>query len=440
MQEVLDYLNSLLCCNDVVVLGCSFGPDSMCLLSLLTKIREEKKIKIICAHVNHNIRVKESAKEMVYMENYCKEHDIIFEKMIIKEYGDDNFHNEARTIRYNFFENLITKYNGKYLMTAHHGDDLIETILMRIVRGSNMSGYGGFKKEYEKDGYTIIRPLITVTKQDILDYDKKNKVPFAIDKSNFKQKYTRNRYRKIVLPFLKKEESNVHLKFLKFSESINMYENFVLKERNKALLEVFKNDSLDIEKFKKLDCLIQNSIINYLLEKFYEDDLILISDVHSNMIKKLIYSKRSNGVIYLPNSVRALKSYNSLKLEKITDQIDSYEIEISDHVFLPNGKNISVIKDGKVNDNNYCRLCSSDITLPLIVRTRKSGDKMNIKGMDGKKKIKDIFINSKVPIVERDLWPVVVDSSDKIVWIPGLKKSNFDVPKNKSCDIILWYH
>ncbi len=439
MQEVLNYLDKLLKNEDVVVLGCSGGPDSMALLDLLIKMRDKKNIKIVCAHVNHNVR-KESAKEMVNLEKYCVERNIIFEKMIITNYTDDNFHNEARTIRYNFFENLITKYNGKYLMTAHHGDDLVETILMRIVRGSTLNGYAGFSKEIEKDDYKIVRPLITVTKKELEEYDKKNKIPFAIDKSNTKDKYTRNRYRKYVLPFLKNEDPKVHDKFLKYSTTLLMYDEFLNKELNKTISKVYKDNTIDIEKFKELDPVIQNKIIYHLLLDYYEDDLILISDVHTNLIKNLIYSNKANTYIYLPNNIKVVKSYNSLKIVRITEEIDSYEIEIGNYAHLPNGKNIELIGDSNINDNNYCRLDSKDIVLPLHVRTRKSGDKMMVKGMNNEKKIKDIFINSKIPMEERDLWPIVVDSKDTIVWIPGLKKSQFDISKNESCDIILKYY
>ena len=103
-------------------------------------------------------------------------------------------------------------------------------------------------------------------------------------------------------------------------------------------------------------------------------------------------------------------------------------------------KNIKIVDKISENSNFYCRLNSSDITLPLRVRTRRLGDKMEVKGLGGSKKVKDIFIDAKVPMGKRDLWPVVVDSKDKIVWLPGLKKSKFDVPKNKKCDIILKYY
>ena len=90
--------------------------------------------------------------------------NIIFEYIKIENWGDDNFHNEARTVRYNFFDEIVELYSARYLMTAHHGDDLIETILMRIVRGSTLKGYSGFSRIVQKDNYTLVRPLITVTK------------------------------------------------------------------------------------------------------------------------------------------------------------------------------------------------------------------------------------------------------------------------------------
>ena len=439
MKKVKKYLSDILNKDDVVVLGCSGGPDSMALLDLLIEFRKKLNISIVCAHVNHKLRA-ESDDEMVWLEQFCLKHKIIFEKMIINNYGDDNFNNEARNIRYNFFEELVYKYNAKYLMTAHHGDDLVETILMRIVRGSTLGGYAGFSKLVKKKDYSIVRPLVYVTKDEILSYDKKNNIEYAVDKSNFSDKYTRNRYRKMVLPFLKEEEPNVHLKFLKYSEMLFECERFLDGESSKLYKKLYNENYIDIDKFKMLDFIIQNKIINNLLEEYYEDDLILISDVHTDLIKSLIYSNRSNSVIYLPNAVKVVKSYNKLYFERETDQIDSYEIELLDYANLPNGKNIKAIEDADSNSNFYCRLNSSDVVLPLHVRTRRDGDRMKVKGLNGSKKVKDIFIDEKVPISQRDLWPVVVDSEDKIVWLPGLKKSKFDVSKNKKCDIILRYY
>ncbi len=424
--------------GDIIVVGCSAGPDSMALIDSLVKIRDKYNLQLVVAHVNHNVRV-ESFEEAQYVKKYCEDNKLLFETMLIEKYGDDNFENEARNIRYNFFESLVQKYGANYLMTAHHGDDLIETIMMRIVRGSNLSGYGGFKKIVDMDYYKIVRPLIGYTKSELEEYDKENGVKYYIDASNSKDEYTRNRYRKYILPFLKEENSNVHLKFLKFSDSLEEASRFINKERDKALKRVMLADALVIDKFMEEDEYIQKEILYYLLSEFYQDDLILVGDKHIELLMNLIYSKKSNSFINLPNQVVAKKCYNMLELKRDTEEITSYEVEFSQCVMLPNNHSIVKISDTSDNSNNICRLNSEEVVLPLIVRTRKVGDRMMVKGMDGSRKVKDIFIDKKIKLEDRDAWPVVTDSKNRIVWIPGIKKSKFDKKKTESYDIILEY-
>ena len=173
MKETLNYLNELLKKDDVIVVATSGGPDSMCLLNVLNSLQEKLNLKLICAHVNHNLR-KESEYEKEFVENFCLKNNIIFEYTKFENYKNNKFSEaEARKKRYDFFEKTINKYNGKYLITAHHGDDLIETILMRIVRGSNLKGYTGFTKINKKDNYYIVRPLINLDKKMILNYLRK---------------------------------------------------------------------------------------------------------------------------------------------------------------------------------------------------------------------------------------------------------------------------
>lgn len=424
--------------GDIIVVGCSAGPDSMALIDSLVKIRDKYNLQLVVAHVNHNVRV-ESFEEAQYVKKYCEDNKLLFETMLIEKYGDDNFENEARNIRYNFFESLVQKYGANYLMTAHHGDDLIETIMMRIVRGSNLSGYGGFKKIVDMDYYKIVRPLIGYTKSELEEYDKENGVKYYIDASNSKDEYTRNRYRKYILPFLKEENSNVHLKFLKFSDSLEEASRFINKERDKALKRVMLADALVIDKFMEEDEYIQKEILYYLLSEFYQDDLILVGDKHIELLMNLIYSKKSNSFINLPNQVVAKKCYNMLELKRDTEEITSYEVEFSQCVMLPNNHSVVRISDTSDNSNNICRLNSEEVVLPLIVRTRKVGDRMMVKGMDGSRKVKDIFIDKKIKFEDRDAWPVVTDSKNRIVWIPGIKKSKFDKKKTESYDIILEY-
>lgn len=441
MEEVYNFIrnNIGLKMDDSVVIGVSGGPDSMALLYIMNEFKKNMNLKIICAHINHNVR-KESEQERIDLENYCKENNIIFEYIKIEKWGEDNFHNEARTIRYNFFEELIENYDAKYLMTAHHGDDLIETILMRIVRGSTLKGYSGFSRIVEKNNYTIVRPLITLTKDEIVRFVENNNIKYAIDNSNNEDHYTRNRYRHTVLPFLKQEEYNVHKKFLKFSETLLENNKYIEKETSKVINEVFINGILDISRFKELEKVIQTKIIYNILEKIYGDDLLIISDVHVDLILNLIKSNKSNSVVHLPNNVIVIKTYNELTFSYDEDTYTEYEIEIENLVNLPNGKIIEKVYDTMDNSNNVIKLNSSEITLPLYVRNKRNGDKMEVKGLNGSKKISDIFIDSKIKPSDRDIWPVVLDSEDRIVWLPGLKKSKLDKKNTEEYDIILRYY
>lgn len=425
--------------NDTIVIAVSGGPDSMALLHLMARIKSEIGMVLVCAHVNHNVR-KESDKEKEFVENFCIENNIIFESMKIEDYGDDNFHNEARTKRYNYFSSVVKNYRAKYLLTAHHGDDLIETILMRLVRGSTLRGYSGFSRIVKRDNYTILRPLITVTKEEIYEYLNINHIPSVQDASNQKDVYTRNRFRKYIVPELKKEDDKVHRKFYKFSKTLLEYNDYIDKQVSKYIGNVYPQNILNIEEFLKLDHIIQMRIIYYILEQYYQDDLMLITDRHAELIYQLITSNNSNMEIYLPNNVRVVKSYNLVQLiEQFTKNKD-YEIELFEYINLPNGKNIEVRENEERDGNDVCRLCYSDVKFPLHVRNRRDGDKMAVKGLLGHKKINDIYTDEKIRHEDRDLWPVVVDSDGQIIWLPGLKKSKFDKTKDEKYDIILKYY
>lgn len=424
--------------NDTIVVGCSTGPDSMALVDMLIKVRDKYNLSLIIAHVNHNLR-KQSYEEAEYMKSYCETNNLVFETMTIESYGDDNFHNEAHNIRYNYFDSLVEKYGANYLMTAHHGDDLIETILMRMVRGSNLNGYSGFKKIIDKGTYKIVRPLINFTKEELTQYDEENNIKYYVDESNDKDKYTRNRYRKYILPFLKEEDKNVHLKFLKFSKTLENVNEYLEVEKNKAINRTILNNKIIVSEFIKEAEFIQREILYHLLSLYYNDDLILINDRHIDLILNVIKGKKANCIINLPNDVYMSKSYDSVELKKSTEIISSYEVEFDNYVLLPNNHIVEKVSEIKGNSNSVTRLSSSDIVLPLTIRTRKVGDRITVKGMNKSKKVKDIFIDSKIPLAHRDSWPIVVDATGKIIWIPGIKKSIFDKSKDDNYDIILKY-
>ena len=330
--------------GDSVVVGVSGGPDSMCLLHLLLRLKKAFELQIIVAHVNHNTGRSGQKIDQKFVEDYCKNNDLVFETTIIEDYGDDNFHNEARSFRYCYFHKLVKKYNAKYVFTAHHADDLIETILMRIVRGSTLRGYSGFSKVVNMQDYTIIRPLINVTKDKIYNYLDKRQIKYRVDDSNAKDVYTRNRFRKYIVPQFKKEDPNVDEKFYKFSKTLIEYNNYIDSQVKKIYNKVCPQNVINISEFQKQEHLIQTKLIYSMLEKYYQDDLMLLTDKHCELILNLINSNKPNCSIHLPNNIKGIKAYNNFYLTKIELKDNKYEIQIEDYLNLPNGKNIEVIK------------------------------------------------------------------------------------------------
>lgn len=308
---------------------------------------------------------------------------------------------------------------------------------MRIVRGSSLKGYAGFSEKDERKNYCLLRPLINYTKDEILEYAYKHKIIYAIDKSNFKNIYTRNRFRKYILPKLKDEDPKVHDKFYKFSKTLQMYDEYITKETEKYYNLTY-NQALNLKEFKKIPKLIQIKILEKILYQNYQNDLMLIEAKHLSLLNEIIYSNKPNQKINLPNNIIAIKSYNKLTFQKRTKE-QNYELELDEFIKLPNGKTIRKIKTTKRKSNNICYLNTKELKMPLYIRNKRNGDKIEVKGLNGTKKIKDIFIDKKIPAKDRSLWPILTDSTGTILWLPGLKKSKFDKSNEENYDIILEY-
>lgn len=438
MNDVLTYLKKdLLKKDDIVVVAVSGGPDSMALLSLLLQVRSELAITIVCAHVNHNVR-EVSFKEKEFVEAFCKEHNIIFEYYLIEQYHADNFHQDARNIRYQYFESLIEKYRSTYLFTAHHGDDLMETMLMRMVRGSILKGYAGFPKESNQGNYWLVRPLIHKTKEELFTYDQQNNIPYVIDGSNEKDVYTRNRFRKYVLPLLKKENPIVHHKFYQLSEELLEVNQFLSRQVNGILNQVYQDKKLNLKEFVLLDNYLKKCVLEHILQDVYQEDVSKLTVKHMNSLRKLVDSPVPHLELSFPNQIVVTKSYDVISFSRKEEKI-SYCMPLEKSNLLPNGHKI-VFEEDIDSSNDTCQLDSFEIHLPLFIRTRKKGDRVAVKGLTGTKKLKDIFINEKIPLKERDSWPILVDSSNQILWVPGLKKTKFDKTNEEKYDIILRYY
>ena len=189
-----------------------------------------------------------------------------------------------------------------------------------------------------------------------------------------------------------------------------------------------------------MDKVIQVRIIKRLLWEEYKQDLSLITDNHRNLLYQIIMSSKASSEVSLPKHKKAIKDYDRFYIKEDKIISSEYKLELIDYLTLPNGKIIEITDDASDNSNYTTRLLSTELNLPLYIRTRLDGDKIAIKGLNGTKKVKDIFIDEKISKIDRDIYPILVDSKDNIIWLPGLKKSKFHKQKDENYDIILKYH
>lgn len=433
-MDLSNLIKNLNIINDkYVIVGVSSGADSMALLHLL---QNNLNKKIICAHINHNVR-KESNEEEQYLKEYCHKNNIIFECHHIKNYKQNNFENEAREKRYQFYEKILEKYNSHTLFLAHHGDDLIETIIMKIIRGSNLEGYAGIKTYSKLENYTIIRPLLTLTKKDIIKYNKENNIIYYQDSSNEDIHYTRNRIRKKILPILKKEDKLIHQKFLKYSNTLQESYNFIEDITIEKINNQYINNTINIEYFNKEHPFMKKNIIFYILSNIYNNKSNIIKEKHLEDIIKLSTNNKPNSSINLPNNYIAIKTYNYIKIKKKDESLNNnYKIEFHNELKI-NNITIKKVDNIDTDGNDVCRLNSKNITFPIYIRNKKNGDYVSVLGLNGKKKLSDIFIENKIPKELRNSYPVLVDANDNILWIPNIKKTKYNVKNNEFYDIIL---
>jgi tRNA(Ile)-lysidine synthase len=343
----------------------------------------------------------------------------------------------ARNCRYAFFEEVMQRYSADYLALAHHGDDQIETILMRLVRGTSSKGIAGILPKRPFSCGEVIRPLLSLTKTDLEDYCNLQNIEPRIDPSNQKNTYTRNRFRNNVLPFIKKENPIAHVRFNEFSRQQVEDEEYLMELTKYHLNTVIKNKDngtiiIDILLFQTLAISLQRRCIQLILDYIYEEIPSDLSSTHIRKISSLLREGKTTWKLDFPKGLKVYRSYNELFFTLKEKKALPYEIsvEIPSTVVLPNGMSLIVkIEEEKVESSNdtFCIPLAS-ISLPIIVRTRKDGDRMSLKGMNGSKKIKDIFINEKVHQSLRDVWPIIIDQTGSILWVPLVKKSAYEQP------------
>lgn len=433
--------HSLMKNGDFVLTAVSGGPDSIALLDFLKNREKHYDIKVAATHVNHMLRGEESLSDLEYVKEYCERRGILFtsasihikDKMAIDKTG---MQETARKYRYQFFEETMNKLHANKLAVGQHGDDQVETILMRMTRGSSGKPRAGIQLKRPFGNGELIRPLLNVSKKEIEEYCAEFKLEPRQDKSNFKHDYTRNRFRLEVLPFLQAENEHVHEHFQRFSEDLTEDEEFLLRltenEMNKICQFGEQEIELNISAFNTVPLPLQRRGIHLILNYLYKQHVPDLSALHVDLIKELFKSANPSGKLDLPSGLKVLRSYGVCKFTFVEPGMDSgyhFELNDGDQALLPHGKMIRVdqLEGLAVTDwKDVLVLNPSEVQLPIIVRTRRLGDRIRLKGMDGTKKVKDIFIDLKIPLHERSVWPVVTDQSGKLLWLPGLKKSIYD--------------
>ena len=398
--------------NKPVVLALSGGVDSMVLFSVLISAN----YKVVIAHVNHHKR-SESQIEQEYIKQLSIENNCPFE--VLDFYHEkENFQAEAHKKRYEFFINTAKKYNASCIITAHHYMDNLETILMNILRGSNLYGYGGINEAVTYDGFMIIRPFINSYKEDIYKYAHENNVKYFEDSSNSSDDYLRNRIRHHVIPLLEKENPSLKSSVTNFSSQLHEAFDYIRTSSVNYLTE--HDGKIEINSFNNLALIIKKDIINYICEQ----NKILSTDNKINDILKLIENPKPNLSYDLNNEYIFVKAYDKCYVSTKTDKTSiSFTINKNEQVEVMGFTTFQL--NESINSETYLKISSNE-PLPLHIRTRCNGDRLIIG--DGHKKLKDFLIDKKVPKEKRDNLLIVTNNLGEIIWVIGYYKKKCDEP------------
>jgi tRNA(Ile)-lysidine synthase len=428
---------SMLRKGDRVLIGVSGGPDSIALLHILLRLKDEYELKLKVGHLNHGLRGEESDRDERFVKNLCKQLKIkCYTKRLKKGELESakgvSPEESARRARYKYFEWLSKKLKCNRIALGHTADDQAETVLMRFVRGSGLRGLGGIPP-VRKNGL-IIRPLINLWRKEIEEFLEKEKILFVIDSTNESMKFLRNRLRQELIPYIEKNfNPNIKECLVRMGELFR-YDEELLSEflrTGKNFYEITGDKiNINLKIFKKLSEPAQLRVIRRAIEEFL-GDLRHFQKVHFNDILKIAMGKKPNVKIVLPRDLIAIREYSKLSIcyNKNGELMNKFKVKLK-----INGKTLisalkstiesEVISRNEVKTLNVsCNMALLDfdkLKKPLVVRTYEHGDRFIPLGSSGSKKLKDFFIDLKIPLEERYRTPILV-SNDRIAWVAGLR-------------------
>lgn len=457
-KKVLSYIrdNELIRCKDKILVALSGGPDSICLLNILFELKEELNIEIAAAHLNHLLRGQDSFDDEEYVINVCSRMGIkcFVKRVDINEYSKQqklSSEMAGRNARYDFFDEILNKEGFDKVATAHNANDQAETILFRLMRGTGLEGLGGIKVSRDDK---IIRPILCLSRKEVEEYVELKQLNPRIDKTNFEKIYNRNKIRLDILPYMKENFNEDIIQTLNrmsllLQKDNDFLENLALSLYNKYCIEYEEYFIIKKEAFKEeepiLTRLLRNIITRYSKSNY---------DFEMKHIYEIFYlaKKNSGKVIHLPNGIYAENIYGDIYIKS---KIKKYDINNKEEeiILYKNSVNINKIEFGNLNIkiqviNNYeasnINISQEHLTKyfdfdkiknSISIRNRRNGDKIIPLGMTGNKKVKDIFIDMKIPKEERDNIPILC-FDDKIAWIIGIRISEEYKVTDKSKNIL----
>ena len=421
-REILNInkIYNLIESNDIIVVGFSGGPDSVFLVEMLKKLQCFFNFKIYLVHINHLLRGEDADSDEKFSFEYAKKNNLeifikrIHVKKIAKEIGK-TLEEVGREERYKFFSEIYEKVGANKIATAHNKDDQIETFLFRLTRGASLQGLEGIKTKNNN----IIRPISEIYKKDILEYLNKNEIQYKIDKTNFENEFTRNSIRLDLIPFIE-ERYNIKFKDKIFSLIEEIRENNQNNSLNLSDYTDSKNRIL-LEKIKFLSNFDRKNLLGlFLNEKNIE--------VNRNKIDEINSLIKSNGTkkIDLNKTYRIVKNYTHLYIEEKREDntINNSTIQLkipSEQVFNNFKISIEIAKNLDIPKEKNQYLLDTLYNDIIEVRYRKEGDRIFL-DENHSKKIKEIFIEQKIPKDIRDRIPIFLYNNN-IFWIYNVKKA-----------------
>ena len=377
------------------VIGVSGGPDSMALLDMCRR----EGISLVIAHMNYQIR--ESAyRDMKIVEDYAQAYDIPCVIRMQEKECIGNFEAFAREQRYHFYAELLEKYHGEAVLLAHHLDDHLETYLMQKQRHSEGKVWGIQACTIIK-GCRILRPLLSMSKQDVMDYCHCYQVPYGIDETNLSDDYTRNRIRHQIIEKMSYQEKQ------ELNEQI-LQENIKKQETNRKWERFISNWQYTVQELSELSKEDIQSFLHYLL---YDKMHIAINHHEIRQLIQLIQSGRDGWSRELANQYEIYQEYGKLCIELKDEVAYAYTY---DHVQFEKTPYFCISQTG----SSVEALTLTKDDFPITIRNAKKGDQIQLRF--GTKKLNRWFIDRKIPKKERKVWPVVVNKDGNVILVPKI--------------------